>query len=123
MRKLTAITHVTLDGIMQAPGGPEEDPRGGFTQGGWAMRFSDEAGGEALGEIMSGEFDLLLRRRDVIRGSEAQRRCPRDTPKESHCTSTCFIKASGFVPCTHEKGPRRALSLCFNWWAVLGLNQ
>jgi dihydrofolate reductase len=63
MRKVTAITQVTLDGIMQAPGGPEEDPTGGFTHGGWAMLFSDEAGGEALGEIMSGEFDLLLGRR------------------------------------------------------------
>lgn len=63
MRKLIAITHVTLDGIMQAPGGPEEDPRGGFTQGGWAMPFYDEAVDEALGKIMSGEFDLLLGRR------------------------------------------------------------
>jgi dihydrofolate reductase len=63
MRKIITITHVTLDGIMQAPGGPEEDPRGGFTQGGWAMPFGDKAGAEALGEIMSGEFDLLLGRR------------------------------------------------------------
>jgi dihydrofolate reductase len=63
MRKIIAITHVTLDGIMQSPGGPEEDPRGGFTQGGWAMPFRDEAGGKALGEIMSGEFDMLLGRR------------------------------------------------------------
>ena len=63
MRKIIAITHVTLDGIMQAPGGPEEDPSGGFTEGGWSMRYSDEAGGKALGEIMSGEFDLLLGRR------------------------------------------------------------
>ena len=63
MRKIVAITHVTLDGIMQAPGGPEEDPSGGFTQGGWAMLFGDEAGGEALGKIMAGEFDLLLGRR------------------------------------------------------------
>jgi dihydrofolate reductase len=63
MRKIIAITHVTLDGIMQAPGGPEEDPRGGFTHGGWAMRFDDAAADEALGKIMSGEFDLLLGRR------------------------------------------------------------
>jgi dihydrofolate reductase len=63
MRKLIAITHVTLDGIMQAPGGPEEDPRGGFTHGGWAMPFSDENVDESLGEIMSSEFDLLLGRR------------------------------------------------------------
>jgi hypothetical protein len=36
MRKIIAITEVTLDGVMQAPGGPEEDPRNGFTHGGWA---------------------------------------------------------------------------------------
>jgi dihydrofolate reductase len=63
MRKIIAITHVTLDGIMQSPGGPQEDPRGGFTQGGWSMPFRDKVGAEALGEIMSGEFDLLLGRR------------------------------------------------------------
>jgi dihydrofolate reductase len=63
MRKTIAITQVTLDGIMQAPGGPEEDPRGGFTQGGWVSTFVDEAVEEALGKIMSGEFDLLLGRR------------------------------------------------------------
>ena len=63
MRKIIAITQVTLDGVMQSPGGPEEDPRNGFTHGGWAMRFSDEAVREALGKIMAGEFDLLLGRR------------------------------------------------------------
>src|SRR6185503_14335843 len=61
--KIIAITQVTLDGIMQAPGGPEEDPSGGFTHGGWAMPFFDEVVGKALDEIMSGEFDLLLGRR------------------------------------------------------------
>ena len=63
MRKIITITHVTLDGIMQAPGGPEEDPRGGFTHGGWAMPYGDEDVGEVLGKIMAGEFDLLLGRR------------------------------------------------------------
>ncbi len=63
MRKIIAITHLTLDGVMQAPGGPEEDPRGGFTYGGWAMRFGDETVAAALDEIMAGEFDLLLGRR------------------------------------------------------------
>jgi len=42
MRKITAITQVTLDGVMQAPGGPEENPSNGFTHGGWAMPFVDE---------------------------------------------------------------------------------
>ena len=45
MRKLIAITQVTLDGVMQGPGGPEEDPSNGFTHGGWAMPFVDEAAG------------------------------------------------------------------------------
>jgi dihydrofolate reductase len=63
MRKIIAITHVTLDGIMQSPGGLEEDPRGGFTEGGWSTPFRDEIGGKALGEIVSRESDLLLGRR------------------------------------------------------------
>lgn len=63
MRKLVVLTHLTLDGIMQAPGGPEEDPSGGFTQGGWSMSFGDEVVTNALSAIMAGEFDLLLGRR------------------------------------------------------------
>ena len=63
MRKLIAITQVTLDGVMQAPGGPEEDPSNGFTHGGWAMPFMDDDSGQAIGEMIAGEFDLLLGRR------------------------------------------------------------
>ena len=63
MRKIITITQVTLDGVMQAPGGPEEDPSNGFTHGGWAMPFMDDDGGRAIGEIIAGEFDLLLGRR------------------------------------------------------------
>ena len=63
MRKVISITQVTLDGVMQGPGGPEEDPGTGFTHGGWAMPFVDEAARQVIGEIMAGEFDLLLGRR------------------------------------------------------------
>src|SRR5258708_1321992 len=63
MRKTIAITQVTLDGVMQSPGGPEEDPSNGFTHGGWAMPFVDDAAGQVIGEIIAGEFDLLLGRR------------------------------------------------------------
>lgn len=63
MRTIIAITQVTLDGVMQAPGGPEEDPSNGFTHGGWAMHFRDDESGRAIGEIIGGEFDLLLGRR------------------------------------------------------------
>ena len=61
MRRIIAITQVTLDGVMQAPGGPEEDPRSGFTHGGWAMPFVDDA--LRIGETIAGEFDMLLGRR------------------------------------------------------------
>jgi dihydrofolate reductase len=63
MRKIIAITQVTLDGVMQAPGGPEEDPSNGFTHGGWAMPFMDDDSGQAIGEIIAREFGLLLGRR------------------------------------------------------------
>jgi dihydrofolate reductase len=63
MRKIVSITQVTLDGVMQSPGGPEEDPRNGFTHGGWAMRYVDDTGRQAIGETIAGEFDMLLGRR------------------------------------------------------------
>lgn len=63
MRNIVSITQVTLDGIMQAPGGPEEDPSNGFTHGGWAMLFADEGINRVLDETISGEFDMLLGRR------------------------------------------------------------
>ncbi len=63
MRKIIAITQVTLDGVMQAPGGPEEDPRNGFTHGGWAMPFVDAAAHQVIGETIAGDFDMLLGRR------------------------------------------------------------
>jgi dihydrofolate reductase len=63
MRNIIAITQVTLDGVMQSPGGPEEDPRNGFTHGGWAMPFLDDALNQAIGETIAAEFDMLLGRR------------------------------------------------------------
>ena len=63
MRQIIAITQVSLDGVMQAPGGPEEDPSDGFAHGGWAMHFASDAGRQVIGEIIAGEFDLLLGRR------------------------------------------------------------
>ena len=63
MRKLIAITQVTLDGVMQAPGGPEEDPTNGFTDGGWAMHFGDDVLRGIIRETIAGNFDMLLGRR------------------------------------------------------------
>ena len=63
MRKIIAATFVSLDGVMQAPGGPEEDPVGGFAFGGWTFHYFDEVAGKAMEELFSKPFDLLLGRR------------------------------------------------------------
>jgi dihydrofolate reductase len=63
MRKIIVNTFVTLDGVMQAPGGPEEDPTGGFKYGGWSANYWDDMMGKAISEQMSKPFDLLLGRR------------------------------------------------------------
>ena len=61
MRKLIVLEFITLDGVMQAPGGPEEDPSGGFKYGGWTVPYSDDFSGMA--EQMKAPFDLLLGRK------------------------------------------------------------
>ena len=63
MRKLVVNTFTTLDGVMQAPGGPEEDPANGFQHGGWSAGYWDEAMGQWMGEFMGGPFDLVLGRK------------------------------------------------------------
>jgi dihydrofolate reductase len=63
MRKIVAATFVSLDGVMQAPGGPEEDPTGGFHFGGWTATYWDDAIGAAIGEGFTKPFDLLIGRR------------------------------------------------------------
>lgn len=62
MRKLIASTFVSLDGVMQAPGGPEEDPSSGFTHGGWTFPFWDDAGGDMDG-FDGKDRELLLGRK------------------------------------------------------------
>jgi len=63
MRKLVVTTFVTLDGVMQAPGGPEEDPTGGFTHGGWSFNYWDDMMGQSMGEFMAKPSELLLGRK------------------------------------------------------------
>jgi dihydrofolate reductase len=62
-RKLTAAVFVSLDGVMQAPGGPTEDPSGGFRFGGWTAPFDDESGQRIMAPLFESECDLLLGRR------------------------------------------------------------
>jgi dihydrofolate reductase len=63
MRKLIVSTFVTLDGVMQAPGGPEEDPTGGFTYGGWTVNYWDDMMGQVMGGYMAKPFERLLGRK------------------------------------------------------------
>lgn len=63
MRTLVAMTFVSADGVMQAPGGPEEDPDGGFEHGGWAVPYFDEAMLDVIGGLTARAGALLLGRR------------------------------------------------------------
>jgi dihydrofolate reductase len=70
MRKVIVVSMITLDGVMQAPGGPEEDTSGGFKYGGWVFPYADEYGNQVLNEQLGHPFDLLLGRKtyDIWKG-------------------------------------------------------
>lgn len=63
MRRIRIIEHISLDGVIQAPGGPDEDRDGDFEHGGWIMPHSDPAVGKAIAAAHGNAFDLLLGRR------------------------------------------------------------
>lgn len=70
MRKIVVLSFISLDGVMQAPGGPEEDTSGDFKFVGWSFPYSDDVSGELMGQQMSMPFDLLLGRKtyDIFAG-------------------------------------------------------
>ena len=63
MRKIILLPFVSLDGVVQAPGGPDEDTSGGFKYGGWTFPYFDEFLGDVMGQQMGHQFDLLLGRK------------------------------------------------------------
>src|SRR5688572_10038703 len=63
MRKLIVLSFISLDGVMQAPGGPDEDTSGGFKYGGWTVPYFDDFAGKIMGEQMKEPFALLLGRK------------------------------------------------------------
>lgn len=63
MRKLVVLSFISLDGVMQAPGGPEEDPTGGFNYGGWVAPYFDDFSSKVMAGQMGHPFDLLLGRK------------------------------------------------------------
>ncbi len=90
MRKLVILEFMTLDGVMQAPGGPEEDKDGGFKYGGWSFGHGDDAVGEEMSKQMSEPFDLLLGRKtyDIFAAY---------WPKENNEIAKKFNKCTKFV--------------------------
>lgn len=63
MRKIIVLEHISLDGVIQGPGGPQEDTSGGFAYGGWSAPFDDDVLGAAVSKKMNAPFDLLLGRK------------------------------------------------------------
>lgn len=63
MKKIIVLSFVSMDGVMQAPGGPDEDTSGGFKHGGWTVPYFDEFLGDEMGRQMSKPMDLLLGRK------------------------------------------------------------
>ena len=63
MRKVIVLEHISLDGVIQAPGGPEEDTSDGFAFGGWSAPFDDDAIGAAVKKMLDMPIDLLLGRK------------------------------------------------------------
>ena len=70
MRRLIVSTFLTLDGVMQAPGGPGEDDDSDFAFGGWSVNYWDDRMGQVMGEAMGAPFDLVLGRKtyDIFAG-------------------------------------------------------
>ena len=110
MRKIIVLTFLSLDGVMQGPGGPTEDTSGNFTLGGWTVPYFDEYLGTTMGEQMDHPFDLLLGRKtfEIFASywpqhpeegagiNEATKYVASNTLKEHEWQTTVFL--SGNVP-------------------------
>jgi len=90
VKKIVVFTMVSLDGVMQAPGGPEEDTSGGFQYGGWTVPFADQSFGKILNEELSVPFDLLL-------GRETYEIWTSYWPKQTGPIADPFNKATKYV--------------------------
>jgi dihydrofolate reductase len=100
MRKITVLTFVSLDGIMQAPGGKGEDPSGGFDLEGWTVPFFDDLLGEEMGKQMTPPFDLLLGRKtyDIFASH-----WPRQGDQDPFKQSKKYVVSNGVVDSDWEE--------------------
>ena len=103
MRKIVVLTFLTLDGVMQAPGGPEEDKGGGFKWGGWSVGYWDDYLGKVMGEQMGKPFDLLLGRKTYDIFAAYWPKMGNDNP-----TAASLNNARKFVVSTTLKKPEWA---------------
>jgi len=99
MRKIVGGAFVSLDGVMQGPGGPTEDWTGGFTLGGWVFPYFDDALGKVVDTLFEGEFDLLLGRNTYDIFAAYWPYADADDP-----IGTAFDKANKYVV-THSNAP------------------
>lgn len=95
MRKLVASTFVTLDGVLQAPGGPEEDRRGGFAHGGWSVSYWDDLMGQVMDDATSRPFDLVLGRRTYDIFAAHWPHAPEETGSKVFNDATKYVASRG----------------------------
>jgi dihydrofolate reductase len=93
MRKIVVLSFISLDGVMQAPGGQKEDTSGGFRYGGWTVPYADEFSGSIIAKQISGSYDLLLGRKtyDIFAGY---------WPNQTGVIADPFNKATKYVVST-----------------------
>ena len=105
MRKIKIIEHISLDGVIQAPGGPNED--GDYPYGGWTRAYSDPAAAEVILEVHRERFDLLLGRHTYDIWSNYWPKAPSSPLADSLNTATKFVPTHR--PDSLEWGPFEAL--------------
>ena len=99
-RKITGAAFVSLDGVIQGPGGPTEDRSGGFDQGGWVFKVWDEGIDETIGSLFSGSYDLLLGRRtyDIFAAYWPYAEGPEAGMGEAFTSARKFVMTRGDQP-------------------------
>jgi len=119
MRKIVTGAFVSLDGVMQAPGGPGEDPSGGFRFGGWIVPLCDAVTGAAIGESFATPFDLLLGRRTYDIFAAHWPRIPTDPAARGYDAGNADI-ARKFNAATKYVATHRPESLTWQHSRALG---